>query len=119
MKARPLWTRYRSHINLTKEQTALVDHQLGLKVLDSTLGMRTSYVEALGEGLTVTELADQTAQIEVALAFTGKFEEGKTTRLNANIKEELHTALMMRAATEKKYIGILIDKWIDSWSGKK
>ncbi len=54
---------------------------------------------------------------EVALAFA-KPEKEKTTRLNANIKVELHTALKVRAATEGTSIGALIEEWIASWAGK-
>jgi hypothetical protein len=38
--------------------------ELGLAALDTTLGMRVAFVEALGDGLTVTELSDQAAKAE-------------------------------------------------------
>ena len=41
--------------------------------------------------------------------------EVQTTRLNANIKIELHKALKVRAATEGTTIGALIEEWIASW----
>ena len=41
--------------------------------------------------------------------------EVQTTRLNANIKIELHTALKIKAATEGTTIGALIEEWIVSW----
>jgi hypothetical protein len=37
--------------------------------------------------------------------------EEPTTRLNANIKLELHTALKARAALEHATIGALIEEW--------
>ena len=44
--------------------------------------------------------------------------EVKTTRLNANIKIELHTALKIKAATEGTTIGALIEEWIVSLGQK-
>jgi predicted HicB family RNase H-like nuclease len=41
-----------------------------------------------------------------------------TARLNANIPVELHRALKMRAATEGKSIGDLVETWIKSWASK-
>lgn len=58
----------------------------------------------------------QTTKAAAALAFAQP--EGQTTRLNANIKLELHTALKVRAATEGTTIGALIEEWIGSWPKK-
>ena len=44
--------------------------------------------------------------------------EVQTTRLNANIKVELHTALKIKAATEGTTIGALIEEWISSLNQK-
>jgi len=44
--------------------------------------------------------------------------EVQTTRLNANIKIELHTALKIKAATEGTTIGALIEEWISSLNKK-
>ena len=44
--------------------------------------------------------------------------EVQTTRLNANIKIELHTALKIKAATEGTTIGALIEEWIVSLGQK-
>jgi len=44
--------------------------------------------------------------------------EVQTTRLNANIKIELHTALKIKAATEGTTIGALIEEWISSLNQK-
>ena len=59
----------------------------------------------------------QASKAAAALAFA-KPEADKTTRLNANIKLELHTALKARAAMEHTTIGALIEEWIASWAGK-
>nr|WP_181374939.1 ParA family protein [Polaromonas sp. H8N]AWD72264.1 partitioning protein ParA [Polaromonas sp. H8N] len=65
VKVRMLWTRYRPQTKLTQELTALVKQELGLAALDTSLGMRVSYMEALGDGLTAAELADPSAKAEV------------------------------------------------------
>jgi chromosome partitioning protein len=65
IKVKMLWTRYRPQTKLTRELTALVKQQLGLTALATSLGMRVSYMEALGEGLTAAELADPSAKVEV------------------------------------------------------
>ena len=59
----------------------------------------------------------QASKAAAALAFA-KPEADKTTRLNANIKVEMHTALKVRAATEGTTIGALIEEWIKGWAGK-
>ena len=59
----------------------------------------------------------QATKAAAALAFAQP--EGQTTRLNANIKLELHTALKVRAATEGPTIGALIEEWIKGWADKK
>ena len=64
VKARMLWTRYRPHTKLAQELTGLASKELGLLALDSTLGMRVSYMEALGEGRTVAEMSDSNARHE-------------------------------------------------------
>ena len=51
---------------------------------------------------------------KAALAFAQP--EGQVTRLNANIKLELHTALKVRAATEGTTIGALIEDRIKGWA---
>ena len=58
----------------------------------------------------------QATKAAAALAFAQP--EGQTTRLNANIKVELHTALKVRAATEGTTIGALIEEWIKGWASK-
>ena len=56
----------------------------------------------------------QASTAAAALAFAEP--QGKTTRLNANIKLELHTALKTRAAQEHTTIGALIEDWIKGWA---
>jgi hypothetical protein len=56
----------------------------------------------------------QASKAAAALAFAQP--EGRTTRLNANIKLELHTALKVRAATVGTTIGALIEEWVKGWA---
>ena len=65
VNARMVWTRYRPHTLLARGLTELAKKELGLQALGTSLGMRVSYMEALGEGLTVAELADPNAKVEV------------------------------------------------------
>lgn len=65
VKARMLWTRYRPHTRLAQGLTGLASKELGLAALGTSLGMRVVYMEALGEGLTVAEMADPSARVEV------------------------------------------------------
>jgi len=65
VKARMLWTRYRAHTRLAQELSGLASQELGIEALASSTGMRVAYMQALGEGLTVTELADTSARDEV------------------------------------------------------
>jgi cellulose biosynthesis protein BcsQ len=59
-----VWTRYRPNTKLAQELSELATKELGLAALTTTLGMRVTYMQALGEGLTVAELADQSAKVE-------------------------------------------------------
>jgi chromosome partitioning protein len=63
--ARMVWTRHRPFTNLAKELSAQATAELGLPILKTSLGLRVAYVEALGAGLTVAELADQNARTEL------------------------------------------------------
>lgn len=63
--ARMVWTRHRSFTNLAKELTEQATAELGLSILKTTLGLRVAYPEALGAGLTVAELPDQNARMEM------------------------------------------------------
>lgn len=63
--ARMIWTRHRSFTNLAKELTEQATTELGLPILKTPLALRVAYPEALGAGLTVAELPDQNARIEL------------------------------------------------------
>ena len=65
VKARMVWTRYRSHTKLAQELSDLATKELGLAALSTSLGFRVAYMQALGEGLTVAELAEPSAKAEV------------------------------------------------------
>ena len=65
VEARMLWTRYRAHTRLAQELSGLASQELGLDALSASTGMRVAYMQALGEGLTVTELADTSARDEI------------------------------------------------------
>jgi chromosome partitioning protein len=62
--ARMVWTRFRAATKLAQGLSEMAAKELGLAALDTTLGMRVAFVEALGDGLTVTELSDQAAKAE-------------------------------------------------------
>ena len=65
VNTRMVWTRYRPHTRLAQGLTELAKKDLGLLALGTSLGMRVAYMEALGEGLTVAELTDASAKMEV------------------------------------------------------
>ena len=67
--------------------------------------------------------SSNTAEAAIAFAEAGaQVKQAKadipTTRLNANIPVELHRALKIRAASEGKTIGQLVEDWIKSWAVK-
>lgn len=66
INARMLWTRHRPYTKLAKDLSELAAKELGLPALSTSLGMRVAYPKALGEGLTVAELPDASAQAELA-----------------------------------------------------
>ncbi len=63
--ARMIWTRHRSFTKLAKDLTEQATAELGLPILKTSLALRVAYPEALGAGLTVAELPDQNARIEL------------------------------------------------------
>lgn len=65
INARMVWTRHRPHTRLAQELTELAAKELGLSALQSTLGMRVAYMEALGSGLTAAEMSEPNARAEV------------------------------------------------------
>lgn len=66
INVRMLWTHYRPQTKLVQGLTKQVKEELGLSALGTSLGMRVSYMEALGEGLTVAELGDASAKVEAS-----------------------------------------------------
>lgn len=62
---RIVWTRHRPHTNLARELTDQVKTELGLPIAKTTMGLRVAYPDALGRGLTVTEVADAAARDEI------------------------------------------------------
>lgn len=60
-----IWTRHRSFTNLAKELTEQATAELGLPILKTAMALRVAYPEALGSGLTVTEMPDTNARIEM------------------------------------------------------
>lgn len=65
IKARLVWTRHRGFTNQAKALTEQAKAELGIKPLDTAMGLRVAYVDALGAGLTATETADAQARAEV------------------------------------------------------
>jgi chromosome partitioning protein len=68
--ARMVWTRHRLHTKLAQELAELATNELSLTALATTLGLRVSYMQALGEGLTVAELVEPSAKAEIRLLVT-------------------------------------------------
>ena len=48
------------------------------------------------------------------MAGSGQIPEGDV-RLTANIREELHQKLKIRAVQERTTVGDLIEAWVESW----
>lgn len=64
--ARLVWNRHRKNTKIAQEISEEAEKILGLPVMKSSLGLRVSYVEAMGMGLTVEELkSDHVARSEV------------------------------------------------------
>jgi len=65
IKAHIVWTRHRPHTALARDLSAQVEAELGLPVMETTLGLRVAYPTALGNGRTVAETADPAAREEI------------------------------------------------------
>lgn len=63
--ARMVWTRYRPNTKLVKELATMAENDLGLEALDTTLNLRVGYIDALGSGLSVTEMPEPSARAEI------------------------------------------------------
>lgn len=66
VSVRIVWTRFRAYTRLAQELAAEADKALGVAALRSVLGYRVAYAEALGNGLTASELPDPVARSEIA-----------------------------------------------------
>jgi chromosome partitioning protein len=64
VNVRLVWTRHRAYTTLAHDLTSTAGKALKLKALNTTLGLRVAYPEALGSGLTVTETGDPVARDE-------------------------------------------------------
>jgi chromosome partitioning protein len=67
VNARILWNRFRASTNSAKELSETVRAKLNLRQLNTKLGYRVAYSEALARGLTVLEWTDKLAQFEMLL----------------------------------------------------
>ena len=65
--ARILWNRFRASTNSAKELSEAVRTELNLKQLNTKIGYRVAYSEALARGLTALEWTDKQAQTEMLL----------------------------------------------------
>lgn len=63
--ARILWNRFRASTNSAKELSEAVRTELNLKQLNTKIGYRVAYSEALARGLTAAEWTDKQAQAEI------------------------------------------------------
>lgn len=63
--ARLVWNRYRSTTSSAQELSAAVRTGLGLAEMDTKLGFRVAYSDALARGLTVMEWSDRAAKDEM------------------------------------------------------
>lgn len=65
VQARILWNRFRASTNSAKELSATVSSELKIKQLNTKVGYRVAYSEALARGLTAMEWSDRQAQSEM------------------------------------------------------
>lgn len=66
INARIVWNRFREHTRSARELGEAAEKQLGLPALQSKLGYRVAYSEALARGLSIAEWTDRQAQDEFA-----------------------------------------------------
>lgn len=65
VEARMVWARHRENTKLAKELVQEIKNVLDIPLLDTALGLRVGYQEALGLGLTGAEVGDSSAKKEV------------------------------------------------------
>lgn len=63
--ARVIWNKYRAHTKSAQSMSEAVKKELPIKAMKTTLGLRVSFVDALGEGLSCVEWKDKSAKSEV------------------------------------------------------
>lgn len=63
--ARIVWNRFRNSTRLAHELEAEANQTLGLKQMESKLGYRVAYAEAIARGMTVSEWSDKVAKNEL------------------------------------------------------
>lgn len=63
--ARVVWNKHRAHIKSAQSMSEAVKKELPIKAMKTTLGLRVSFVDALGEGLSCVEWKDKSAKSEV------------------------------------------------------
>lgn len=63
--ARIVWNRYRATTTAGKELPDAAKSELGLKAMNTKLGYRVAYSDALARGLTVAEWSDRAAKDEI------------------------------------------------------
>jgi chromosome partitioning protein len=68
--ARIVWNRYRGVTKSAQELSAAVKEQLGLPEMQTKLGLRVAYSDALASGLTAMEWPDKAARDEVLALIT-------------------------------------------------
>jgi chromosome partitioning protein len=67
VQSRILWNRFRASTNSAKELLKTVTNELKMKQLNTKIGYRVAYSEALARGLTAIEWSDKQAQNEMIL----------------------------------------------------
>lgn len=73
--ARLVWNRHRKNTKIAQEISEEAEKILGLAVMKSSLGLRVSYVEAMGLGMTVEELKSDPAARSEVLSLVGELKE--------------------------------------------
>lgn len=63
--ARVIWTKYRGYIKSSQQLEQEVHRELHLPEMKTKIGYRVAYANAIGEGLSVTEMQDKNARNEV------------------------------------------------------
>ena len=73
--ARLVWNRHRKNTKIAQEISEEAEKILGLPVMKSSLGLRVSYVEAMGLGLTVVEMKSDSVSRREVLSLVEELKE--------------------------------------------